>query len=86
MPVSLMIAAVTDFTLISSQINSPLIAYLANNFFSQDSVTNSSAKSCRSNAGIGRGLIVQLEQNYCSSGSSSAGYGTLSLDLCGNVI
>jgi hypothetical protein len=76
----------TNFTLSFSQVDSPIVAYLANNIISSNSITNSSAKSCRSNAGIGRGLIVQLEDNFCTSGSSSAGYGILSADICGNVI
>ena len=42
------------------------------------SVTNASARSCRTNTGIGRGTTIQYLNNYCTSGSSSCGYGTVS--------
>ena len=36
---------------------------------------NTSAKACRTNMGAGRGLIIQMGEKYCSSGSAAAGYG-----------
>jgi hypothetical protein len=39
---------------------------------------DTTAKSCRTNMGTGRGLIVQIKNDFCSSGSSGAGYGLIS--------
>jgi hypothetical protein len=39
---------------------------------------NTTAKTCRTNMGSGRGLIVQIQNDFCSSGSSGAGYGLMS--------
>jgi hypothetical protein len=48
-----------------------------------ESIINASAKACRTNMGAGRGLIVQLQDKYCSSGSTGAGYGLSSDPTCG---
>jgi hypothetical protein len=36
---------------------------------------DTTAKSCRTNMGEGRGLIVQVQNDFCSCGSAGAGYG-----------
>lgn len=50
---------------------------LANNniTINNNTIINSSAKACKTNMGPGRGLIIQMGDQYCSSGSAAAGYG-----------
>lgn len=52
-----------------------------------DSSLNTSAQSCRTNAGIGRGTTIQYLNTYCTSGSSSCGYGSISnASLCADIV
>lgn len=52
-----------------------------------ESTLNSSAQSCRANTGIGRGTNIQYLNTYCTSGSSSCGYGSISnASLCADII
>jgi hypothetical protein len=52
-----------------------------------DSLANTSARSCRSNTGIGRGTNIQYQNTYCTSGSSSCGYGSISNALlCSDIV
>ena len=51
------------------------------------SILNTTARSCRTNTGFGRGATIQYQNTYCTSGSSSCGYGTLSNTvLCTNIV
>jgi hypothetical protein len=36
--------------------------------------------------GAGRGLVVQTQQNFCSSGSAGAGYGLKSNSTCDSIL
>lgn len=47
---------------------------------------NTTAKSCRTNMGKGRGLAVQVQNDFCSSGSAGAGYGLKSDLECGPIL
>ena len=48
---------------------------------------NATAQSCKTNSGIGRGTTIQYQNSYCTSGSSSCGYGTLSNPtVCSNIV
>ena len=48
---------------------------------------NTSARACLTNTGIGRGTTIQYQNTYCTSGSSSCGYGTLSdSELCSDIV
>jgi hypothetical protein len=48
---------------------------------------NATAQSCKTNSGIGRGTTIQYQSSYCTSGSSSCGYGTLSNPTaCSNIV
>ena len=52
-----------------------------------NSTLNASGQSCKSNNGIGRGTTIQYQNTYCTSGSSSCGYGSLSNpDLCSDIV
>lgn len=43
-----------------------------------NSFINTTARACRTNMGSGHGLIIQVQQDFCSSGSAGAGYGLTS--------
>lgn len=48
---------------------------------------NATAQSCTTNTGLGRGAIVQYANTYCTSGSSSCGFGVISnSSLCSGVV
>ena len=48
---------------------------------------NTSGSSCRTNSGLGRGSVIQYQNTYCTSGSSSCGYGSISnYTLCFDII
>lgn len=52
-----------------------------------ESNINATAQSCNANTGLGRGAIVQYSNEYCTSGSSSCGFGVISNNtLCQGVI
>lgn len=48
---------------------------------------NTTAQSCKTNSGLGRGSVIQYKNTYCTSGSSSCGYGSISnSSLCSDII
>lgn len=47
---------------------------------------DTTAKSCRTNMGAGRGLIVQIQNEFCSCGSAGAGYGLDSNQTCSSIL
>ena len=48
---------------------------------------NSTGRSCGTNTGIGRGTNIQYQNNYCTSGSSSCGFGSISnATLCADIV
>ncbi len=52
-----------------------------------DSTLNSSARSCKTNTGRGRGTTIQYQNMYCTSGSSSCGYGSISnYGVCEDIV
>lgn len=58
-----------------------------NNISVIESVLNTTGQSCKTNAGLGRGAIIQYNNSYCTSGSSSCGFGVISnVTLCGDII
>lgn len=51
------------------------------------SIINATAQSCRTNTGLGRGAVIQYSNTYCTSGSSSCGFGEVSnANLCSDII
>ena len=62
-----------------SLITTTIIAIYSNVTNVTSSIVNTTASSCPTNLGLGKGLEAQISnKEYCSSGGSSAGYGTLS--------
>ena len=58
-----------------------------NNMSVSESVLNTTGQSCKTNAGLGRGAIIQYNNSFCTSGSSSCGFGVISnVSLCGDII
>jgi hypothetical protein len=48
---------------------------------------NATAQSCRTNSGLGRGAVIQYNNGYCTSGSSSCGFGVISNStVCSDII
>jgi hypothetical protein len=74
--------------LIGSQMLSVSVAAISlGNVSVIDSLVNTSARSCPANSGRGRGTNIQYQNTYCTSGSSSCGYGAISnAALCSNVV
>lgn len=74
--------------LISTDIETVSIAMISlGSIGIEGSVVNTSALSCRANTGIGRGTNIQYEGGYCTSGSSSCGYGSISNPaVCSDIV
>lgn len=48
---------------------------------------NTTGRSCGTNTGIGRGTTIQYQNTYCTSGSSSCGFGSISNSvLCADIV
>jgi hypothetical protein len=63
----------------NSQLTAVTFALISlNDIELQQANLNASAQSCRTNSGIGRGTTIQYQNTYCTSGSSSCGYGSMS--------
>lgn len=66
-----------------SSIVATMFALYANSTYFRNSIINTTAQACLTNLGLGKGLQAQMQNKvYCSSGGSSAGYGTLSKGEC----
>lgn len=71
-----------------SQVTGVSFGFIAkNNISVVESVLNTTGQSCKTNAGLGRGAIIQYNNSYCTSGSSSCGFGVISnVTLCADII
>ncbi len=88
MDFSVFLFASNNIQIIDSQLISVAFALISlNNIALQASSLNATAQSCRTNTGIGRGANIQYLNTYCTSGSSSCGYGVISnQDLCYDIV
>lgn len=87
LPINIVLCADKTVTILSSRIVTTIIAITSNSTFVINSQVNTSASSCLTNLGQGKGLEAQMSNNwYCSSGGSSAGYGTLSNENCSSAL
>jgi len=56
------------------------------NIYLNESHIDTTARGCRTNMGSGRGLVVQNQNSFCSSGSAGAGYGLKSDPSCSSIM
>lgn len=78
-PINIMIYAESNAQIVSSTISTTIFTLYANSSNFTNTIVNTTASSCLTNLGAGKGLEAQMSnKEYCSSGGSSAGYGTLS--------
>lgn len=87
-PLTLFLAAgASVFIDNATSIISSIVAVLTKaNITISNSNLNTSGKSCRTNGGNGRGAVVQYKNSFCTSGSSSCGYGSISSINCSNIL
>jgi hypothetical protein len=85
---STLLSATENIQFENSSISSVSTIVLASNGIAlNQSLINSTARSCKTNFGPGRGAVVQFNNSYCTSGSSSCGFGVLSnFTLCENTV
>lgn len=85
---SIFMVANLDIVISSSQIEGVSFGIITfNNMSITSSNFNATALSCKTNTGLGRGAIVQFNNTYCTSGSSSCGFGVISnVTICQNII
>jgi hypothetical protein len=76
--VSLFLDANNTLSISSSNLTTVSLVVIANDIAVNSSNLNTTAQSCRANTGLGRGSIIQYNGTYCTSGSSSCGFGELS--------
>ena len=76
--VSLFLDANNTLSISFSNITTVSLVIIANDIAFDDSNLNATAQSCRANTGLGRGSIIQYNGTYCTSGSSSCGFGEMS--------
>lgn len=86
-PITMVLYAENLLAVQASYIATSIIAVITNFSRFEDSKINTTASACFTNLGLGKGLEAQISnKQYCSSGGSSAGYGTLSRSGCSSVL
>lgn len=80
MPIDLVIFGHMEVQIWDSSITRSVLSIYSEGIIQvKNSIINCSSASCLSNLGLGKGLEAQVANDgTCSSGGSSAGYGTLS--------
>lgn len=80
LPINIVLYAHSDLTLQNSTVVTTVISmYSEESINVKSSIINNTASACIANLGLGKGLEAQISgKETCSSGGSSAGYGTLS--------
>lgn len=74
--VSIAFFTLGQISILESNMETSILAMITqNNIAINYSNIDTTAKSCRTNMGAGRGLIVQIQNDFCSCGSAGAGYG-----------
>ena len=87
MNLSIFLMATKNFIMNNSTMISLSINIISNNVDLSESHLNTTGQACRTNSGRGRGAIIQFQNAYCTSGSSSSGFGLISdTTLCFDII